>query len=130
MRTRTHPSTLARIGSSLVAALIAAPARGADHVAGNLERQRKFRASHPNYFSKYNARRKALRRYSEANLPAIMAANAAAEAAQTPPAPLLLPAAAEMPIIPGMNTITATPAQEPLAISLPVATAGGRAIPA
>jgi hypothetical protein len=91
----------------------------------NNERQRRFRASHPGYFNKYNGRRKAMRKAAKEKNRAMMAALAAAEAekaraaAAIPAMSLMLPAPAEIPIIPGMNTIGVTPAQEPLTISLP-----------
>jgi hypothetical protein len=68
----------------------------------NAERQRQFRARHPNYDHRYRARRKA----AIAGGLAVMAAPAAAE-------PLALPAPAELPLFPGLNAIPATPARTP-----------------
>jgi hypothetical protein len=68
----------------------------------NAERQRQFRARHPNYYHRYRARRKA----AIAGRLAVMAAPAAAE-------PLALPAPVQMPLFPGLNAIPATPARAP-----------------
>jgi len=68
----------------------------------NAERQRQFRARHPNYDHRYRARRKA----AIAGGLAVMAAPAAAE-------PLALPAPVRMPLFPGLNAIPATPARAP-----------------
>ena len=68
----------------------------------NAERQRQFRARHPNYDHRYRARRKA----AIAGRLAVMAAPAAAE-------PLALPAPVQMPLFPGLNAIPATPARAP-----------------
>jgi hypothetical protein len=88
----------------------------------NAERQRRFRASHPGYNKKYNRRPNAeeTRRIKQRILEAFAAkaAEAAAKAAAAKPQ-LLLPAPAEPIIIPGMNTIEATPATVPA--PLPVA---------
>jgi hypothetical protein len=92
----------------------------------NAERQRRFRASHPGYNKKYNRRPNAeeTQRIKQRILEAFAAkaAEAAAKEALNAAASkpqLLLPAPAETIIVPGMNTIEATPATVPA--PLPVA---------
>jgi hypothetical protein len=96
----------------------------------NLERQRKFRRSHPGYFRKY--KRKPDKEAVRQHLMAVLAAaeKAEAEKAQQARQPLMLPAPAETPIIPGMTTPGALLAQGLLAASQPATTPGGRAIAA
>ena len=71
------------------------------------ERQARFLERHPGYYARLRAKRKA-------KMEAYAAARALAAARV-----LALPAPVEMPIIPGMNTIQATPAPAPLQIELP-----------
>jgi hypothetical protein len=66
----------------------------------NLERQRRFRASHPGYFNKYNARRRAKKTAIVEEVPTEALALAA------PREPLMLPAPVQTIEIPGMNTIS------------------------
>ena len=77
----------------------------------NTERQRRFRERNPGYYQRLHARARA--RVKEA----IAQKAAIAQLLAVKPAPLMLPAPVEIPVIPGMNTILAMPAPEPLPIS-------------
>jgi hypothetical protein len=84
----------------------------------NLERQRKFRASHPGYSNRYKRKRD-----KAAIQQTILAAMAAAEKAEAEKAhakrePLALPAPVETIEIPGMKMIAAIPTH--LEVSAPV----------
>jgi hypothetical protein len=87
----------------------------------NAERQRQFRARHPGYFKKYRTSIRAFKRaqrHAEAAAAARVAATTVeplappvSVALPAQPAPLMLPAPAELPRFPGMNTIEMIPAR-------------------
>src|SRR5687768_6859203 len=91
----------------------------------NTERQRKFRQSHPGYFRKYYAPKRAARKRADREIRAMLLAQAKAEAeaaAAASPAThplLMLPAPVEVPVIPGLNAIAITPAPAPLPVAQP-----------
>src|SRR5687767_10347705 len=91
----------------------------------NAERQRKFRESHPGYFRKYHARKRAMAKAVRARMLAeAQAAADAAKAARATRPLLMLPAPVELPVIPGLNSIGATPAAAaPLPVPQPAAIA-------
>jgi hypothetical protein len=78
----------------------------------NAQRQREFLERHPGYYRRFRARRKAKMRAYVAEL----AAKAQAQIAHREP--LMLPAPVEMIEIPGMTTIGAIPAREPVMLQV------------
>jgi hypothetical protein len=86
----------------------------------NIERQRQFRERNPGYFRKYYARKKSSWLAAKAKRAAQWQAAAAEVPAQREP--LMLPAPAVVPILPGLNTIPAMPAAAPppLPFTLPM----------
>ena len=90
----------------------------------NVERQRRFRERNPGYYNRYNARHKVNHQEAAAAWEAAMAQAQAAEEAQAKRAtagPLMLPAPAVIPVLPGINTIEVVPAPAPLPIAQPAA---------
>jgi hypothetical protein len=90
----------------------------------NTERQRRFRERNPGYYQRLHARARARVKEMVAQRAAI------AQLLAVKPLPLMLPAPVEVPVIPGMNTILATPAPERVAVSLPISKSAERSIAA
>ena len=85
--------------------------RGSHPPTSNTERQREFRRRNPGYYGRLHAQRRARVKALAAHRAAI------AQLLAVKPTPLMLPAPVEIPVIPGMNTILATPAPAPLPVS-------------
>jgi hypothetical protein len=86
------------------------------YAMSNNERQHRFRERHPEYAVKYNAQRRALRAAAKPQLAEMHELLRAAAVDRLKRTVLALPAPAELPIIPGMNTIAAMPALEAHAV--------------
>lgn len=83
----------------------------------NTERQRRFRAANPNYFNKYNNRKKARRIAGQKKAMAIILENMKARMAQAQPAtpltllpkmPLMLPAPVQDPLMAEIDALAAS----------------------